>query len=64
MSDIWLVCESCDGERYNEQILNCKYQSKSIGEVLRMTIFEASDFFDDAKLNEYLQKLVKIGIGH
>ena len=64
MSDIWLTCDSCKGMRYNETILACKYKGRSIGEVLRMTVQEAIDFFDSGAIVESLDILKRVGLGH
>ena len=64
MSDIWLTCDSCHGLRYNDAILSIKYQGKSIGEVLKMTVAEAIDFFEDASIVDSLKTLQQVGIGH
>ncbi len=64
MNDIWLPCDSCDGLRYNNQILDCKINQKSIGDVLRLTIDEAITYFSDKKLLDALQQVSEMGIGH
>jgi excinuclease ABC subunit A len=64
MSDIWLTCDTCKGMRYNNTILACTYKGHSIGEVLRMTVQEAIDFFDSGKIVESLGILKRVGVGH
>ncbi|MFK7771987.1 MAG: ATP-binding cassette domain-containing protein, partial [Saprospiraceae bacterium] len=64
MSDIWLTCDSCKGMRYNSTLLACKYNGRSIGEVLRMTVQEAMAFFEDKNLLEKLELLQRVGLGH
>jgi len=64
MSDIWLTCDSCKGLRYNEVILACQYQARSIGDVLRMTVQEAMAFFDSNAVVEQLAILQRVGLGH
>jgi len=64
MSDIWLTCDSCKGMRYNDTVLACKYKERSIGDVLRMTVQEAIEFFDARVLIENLEILKRVGIGH
>jgi excinuclease ABC subunit A len=65
MSDIWLTCDSCKGMRYNDTILVCKLKARSIGEILRMTVQEAIEFFDDEKaIVEKLDILKRVGVGH
>lgn len=64
MSDIWLTCDTCKGMRYNTTVLACKYKDRSIGEVLRMTVQEAIEFFDTGVLVENLEVLKRVGVGH
>lgn len=64
MSDIWLTCDTCKGMRYNDAILACKFNNRSIGDVLRMTVQEAIDFFDDEAIVESLNILQRVGLGH
>jgi len=64
MSDIWLTCDSCKGMRYNVSTLACKYQERSIGDVLRMTVQEAITFFDSGAIVENLNVLKQVGVGH
>lgn len=65
MSDIWLPCHTCHGLRYNDLILDCKVNDHSIGDVLRMTVDEALEFFStDKPLQESLSLLQRVGVGH
>jgi len=64
MSDIWLTCDSCKGMRYNEALLDCKYNQRSIGEVLQMTVQEVIDFFESGAIVESLKILKQVGVGH
>jgi excinuclease ABC subunit A len=64
MSDLWLTCDTCKGMRYKDTILACKYLEQSIGEVLRMTVQEAINFFEEGTLVEHLEVLNRVGVGH
>lgn len=64
MSDIWLTCDTCNGMRYNDAILKCTYNGKSIGEVLRMSVQEAIGFFETGVITEKLDILKQVGMGH
>lgn len=64
MSDLWLTCENCNGMRYNEAILECKFKSQSIGEVLAMTVQEAIEFFESGAIVDSLKVLQQVGLGH
>ena len=65
MPDLFVVCESCRGKRYNEPTLEVRYQGKNIAEVLDLSVREAIVFF--AKLSvirERLEVLEKVGLGY
>ena len=64
MSDIWLTCDTCKGMRYNDTILACHLNGHSIGEVLRMTVQEAIEFFESGAIIENLEILKQLGVGH
>lgn len=64
MSDIWLTCDSCKGMRYNETVLDCKFNELSIGEVLGLTVQEAIVFFEDKTIVAHLTILKQVGVGH
>ncbi len=64
MSDIWLTCEICHGMRYHDQVLACKLDGRSIGEVLHMTVQEAIAFFETGSIVKKLNVLQKVGVGH
>jgi excinuclease ABC subunit A len=63
--DIYAPCETCDGKRFNAEILKIRYRGKNIAEVLNMTVEEAASFFTGApKLQDKLQLLSSIGLGY
>ncbi len=64
MSDIWLPCDKCKGLRYSQEVLACLYKDCSIGEVLKLTIHEAMEFFESPELLQRLGILKKLGVGH
>ena len=64
MSDIWLLCDLCNGTRFSPSILECKFNGLSIGEVLMLTVQEAINFFESGKIVEKLKVLKRLGLGH
>ena len=42
---VYVVCETCNGKRYNRETLEISYKGKNIADVLDMTVDEAVDFF-------------------
>ncbi len=65
LADVHLVCESCGGKRFKEEVLEVKYKDKNIFDVLEMSVDEAIDFFYDEKnLSKAIQPLSDVGLGY
>ncbi|MFN4314534.1 MAG: excinuclease ABC subunit UvrA [Chitinophagaceae bacterium] len=65
LADVHLVCESCGGKRFKDEVLEVKYQDKSIYDVLEMSVDEAIQFFiDERSLAKALQPLSDVGLGY
>ena len=47
LPDVTVLCEECQGKRYNRETLEVRYKGKSINDVLNMTINEAVEFFEN-----------------
>lgn len=66
MADVsWFV--ACHGERFKKEILEVKFEGKSISDVLNLTIDEAIDFFathQQNKIVEKLKPLQDVGLGY
>ncbi len=67
LADVHLVCESCGGKRFKEEVLEVKIKDKSIYDVLEMSVDEAIDFFantDSANIGKAIQPLHDVGLGY
>ncbi len=65
LSDVYVKCNVCKGNRYNRETLEVKYKGKNISEVLEMTISEALEFFENIpKIKSRLQTLNDVGLGY
>ena len=67
MADLTLVCESCHGQRFKQDVLDVKYEGKNINDILNMTVTEAIDFFKQHKqvaIVNRLQPLEDVGLGY
>ena len=65
LADVHLICESCGGKRFKEEVLEVKYKNKSIYDVLEMSVDEAISFFaGEPKLAGVLQPLSDVGLGY
>ncbi|QBQ53948.1 excinuclease ABC subunit UvrA [Nitrosococcus wardiae] len=71
LSDVYLRCLDCNGQRYRPEILEVKLQpsahspGKSIAEVLEMTVAEALEFFADyPEVTRGIEPLQAVGLGY
>lgn len=65
LPDIYIPCEVCKGNRYNEQTLQVKYKGKSISQVLEMTVTGALELFKNIpKVMSKLKVLNDVGLGY
>ena len=65
LPDVYVDCELCGGQRYNEETLEIAYNGKSIANVLAMTIEDAATFFLGVpKIAGPLRLLDDIGMGY
>jgi excinuclease ABC subunit A len=65
LPDVYVECEVCGGQRYNEETLEIAYNGKNIADVLQMTIEEAATFFLGVpKIAGPLRLLNDIGMGY
>lgn len=67
MADVHLECETCKGKRFKKEVLEVKFNDKSIHDVLHMTVDDAIVFFnlhDESKIKNKLQPLQDVGLGY
>ncbi|MGE5304640.1 MAG: excinuclease ABC subunit UvrA [Alphaproteobacteria bacterium] len=65
LPDVFVDCDSCGGERFNEDTLAIRFNDKSIADVFRMTVDEAVPFFHAfPKIARPLKILEEIGMGY
>src|SRR5258706_756111 len=65
LADVHLVCESCGGKRFKEEVLEVKYKDKSIADILDISVDEALEFFyEERNLARAIQPLSDVGLGY
>ncbi len=66
MADIVMKCESCEGQRFKQEVLEIKFKDRTIHDVLSMTVDEAMDFFSehDPKVARKIAPLQEVGLGY
>ncbi len=65
LPDIYVKCEECHGNRFNEDTLAVKFKGKNIAEVLDLSVSQALEFFEAIpKIKRCLQTLNDVGLGY
>jgi excinuclease ABC subunit A len=65
LPDVKVPCGTCHGQRFNPETLAVTWRGKTIGDVLRMEIDEAVEFFGSMPAISYpLQLLKDVGLGY
>jgi len=65
LPDVYVHCETCNGKRYNREILDVRYRGKSINDVLNMSIEQAVAFFENIpSILHKIRTLEQVGLGY
>ncbi len=70
LADVYLVCESCGGKRFKEDILDVQYKEHNIDDILNMTVNQALELFSagktstEKKIVKRLKPLQDVGLGY
>lgn len=65
LPDVHVPCEECGGRRYNRETLEVRYRSKSISDVLDMSIEDACVFFENMPvIYRKIKTLKDVGLGY
>ncbi|NBW45985.1 MAG: excinuclease ABC subunit A, partial [Betaproteobacteria bacterium] len=65
LPDVQVVCDGCDGRRFNRETLDVLLRGRSIGDVLAMSVDEAVLFFvAHPSIQNQLKLLQDVGLGY
>lgn len=65
LPDVFIPCETCNGQRYTKETLEIEFEGKNIAEVLDMSVMEAIPFFAfHETLSTKLQTLMEVGLSY
>ncbi|MCL1821185.1 MAG: excinuclease ABC subunit UvrA [Prolixibacteraceae bacterium] len=70
LANVYLVCESCGGKRFREEVLEVRYRDNSIDDILNLTINQAIELFGagksttEKKIIKKLKPLQDVGLGY
>ncbi|MGE5449185.1 MAG: excinuclease ABC subunit UvrA [Bacteroidales bacterium] len=65
LPDVYVLCDTCNGRRYNRETLEVRYKGKSISDVLDMTINQGVEFFEHIpSISHKLKTIQDVGLGY
>ncbi len=65
LPDVKVACEACGGQRFSTETLAVRFKGRSIGEVLKMSVDEACEFFSAHRsIHHCLRLLQDVGLGY
>ncbi|WP_347841514.1 excinuclease ABC subunit UvrA [uncultured Draconibacterium sp.] len=70
LADVYLLCESCGGKRFKEDILDVRYREMNVDDILNLTVNEAIELFaqgkssTEKKITKRLKPLQDVGLGY
>ncbi len=65
LPDVYVTCDECKGKRYNREALEIRYKSKTISDILDMTVEQACEFFENIPaIARKLDTLNDVGLGY
>lgn len=65
LADVHLVCDSCKGKRFKDEVLDVTYKGKNVSDILELSVDEALSFFEaEKKIVEAIKPLSDVGLGY
>lgn len=65
LPDVEVMCDTCQGRRYNRETLEVRYRGKSINDILEMSIDHAIAFFENMpNIRRKIETLQSVGLGY
>ena len=65
LPNVYIECETCKGKRYNRETLEVRFKSKSIADILDMTVDQAVEFFENQpSILRKIKFLKEVGLGY
>mgnify|MGYP000117109189 CR=1 FL=1 len=67
MADVHIECDACHGKRFKPEVIEVKFEGKTIDDVLNMSVEEAMTFFTESgeqKISDKLKPLSDVGLDY
>ena len=58
------TCETCNGKRFKEEVLQYTYKDKNITDVLAMTVHQALQFFEQKEIRRKVKAMHDVGLDY
>jgi excinuclease UvrABC ATPase subunit len=64
MDPMATTCETCEGKRFQPEVLEFRLRGRSISDVYKMSVADAVAFFTEPAISKILQGLDDVGLGY
>jgi excinuclease UvrABC ATPase subunit len=64
MDPVASICETCEGKRFTDEVLQHKLRGKAISDIYEMAVSDAASFFTEAAVAKILKGLDDVGLGY
>lgn len=65
LNDVYVECDICKGQRYNDQTLDVTFKGYTISDILKMSINDAAVLFENIpQISKKLTTLIDVGLGY
>ena len=65
LPDVWVQCDTCQGKRYDSEVLKLRFKGHSVADVLEMSISKAVELFASVpRVHRQLQTMADVGLGY
>ena len=65
LPDMYVPCDTCQGQRYNRETLDIRYRGKNISDVLNLTVEQALEYFSAVPaIARRLSTLMDVGLSY
>ncbi len=65
LPDVWVLCDVCNGSRFNRETLQIRYKGKNIADILDLDVTESLAFFENIpRVRRVLNTLHDVGLDY
>ncbi|HEY3174760.1 MAG TPA: excinuclease ABC subunit UvrA [Candidatus Polarisedimenticolia bacterium] len=65
LPEVWVECEVCGGRRFDAETLEIRFKTKSVADVLELTVADAVPFFENVPaISRFVTIMDELGLGY